>query len=173
MTKRMAVALVLVFGAAEAVSAQSVTARANVPTMAAFAGTPRDLIFPAGTPGAAGTGVAVTGAMTAASATGQLGYHDVRLNYGTATVSVPNTLVLASAATPTNTLDATISCGVGATGAASVTLADCAAATSLGYTGPGLETRRVFIGGGVSQAEIDAAVPAADYTGTITITLTP
>lgn len=171
MTKQILMALALVIGTAGAASAQAtVTARASVPNIAQPSGTPRDLIFPAGSPGGTG-GVAVNGSTTAAGAS-QLGYQDYRINYGTATVAVPATLTLSSTATPANQIDATIQCAQAATTAASVTLGDCAAGVVLSHTGPGVEQRRVFVGGTISQAEIDAAVPANDYTGTITITLT-
>lgn len=170
MTKRIVMALALVLGAAGSASAQTVTARASVPTIATATGTARDLIFPAGTPGGTG-GVAVDGTTTASGAT-QLGYQDYRLNYSGPDVAVPNTLTLSSVATPANQITATISCAEAATGAASVTLADCSASIPLTHTGPGVELRRVFVGGSISQAVIDAAVPATDYQGTITITLT-
>ena len=172
MTKRIVMALALVIGAAGSASAQTVTARATVPTLAAATGTARDLIFPAGTPGGTG-GVALDGTTTAAGAS-QLGYQDYRLNYSGPDVSVPNTLTLSSTATPANQITATISCAEAATGAASVTLVDCSGAgIALTHTGPGVEVRRVFVGGSISQTAIDAAVPATDYVGTITITLAP
>ncbi|HEX6589664.1 MAG TPA: hypothetical protein VF039_11610 [Longimicrobiales bacterium] len=171
MTKRIVIALALVVGTTGAASAQTVTARASVPTIAQATGTPRDLIFPAGAPGSTG-GAAVDGTTTATGAT-QLGYQDYRLNYSGPTVAVPVALTLSSTATPANQIDATISCAQAATTAASVTLGDCSGGVALTHTGPGVELRRLFVGGTISQAEIDAAVPANDYTGTITITLTP
>lgn len=171
MTKRMVIALALVVGAAGSASAQTVTARATVPSIAQATGTPRDLIFPAATPGGTG-GAALDGASTASGAS-QLGYQDYRLNYSGPDVTVPSALTLSSAATPANQITATISCAEAATSAASVTLADCSGGIALTHTGPGVQLRRVFVGGSISQAVIDAAVPATDYQGTITITLAP
>ena len=43
---------------------------------------------------------------------------------------------------------------------------------ALGFTGSGLQTRRVWVGGSIGQAAIDAAA-ATSYSGTITLTLIP
>lgn len=177
MTKRIALAVALTVCAAGAAQAQTtVTARANVPVVTPQAqGVARDLVFPQATPTAdgSGSGVAVDGTTTASNASGpQLGYQDFRMNVGGSTVAVPSTLILASASTTTD-IEATIECGAGAVGAASVTLADCSGGVPFGYTGPGMDIRRLFVGGSIAQTEINSADPAPDYIGTITLTVTP
>lgn len=164
MTKQIVIALALVVGTAGAASAQAVVARASVPKIVAATGTPQEIVFPAAVPGGTG-GVNVDGT------TGTLGYQDYRLNYSGPTVTVPNTVTLASVLTPTNTIPATILCGEAATTVTAPTLVNCSAGIALTHSGRGLVIRRVFVGGSIAQADIDAAVPATDYTGTITIIL--
>ncbi len=171
MTKRIAMALALVTGVTSAASGQAVTVRAQVPQIVEATGAARDLVFPAYVAGSQ-AGLSVDETMTGDDENGQLGYQAYRLNYSGPSVSVPATLVLTSGTVAT-TITADITCGEGAVNAVSVTLASCAAGQALTHAGQGVRTRRLFVGGSIAQSEIDAADPAADYTGTLTLTLTP
>jgi hypothetical protein len=168
MTKRMVVALALVVGASSAASAQSVAATASVAQVAQATGTQRDLVFAQATPGGTG-GVSVTATATANNASGpQLGFVEYRLNYSGPSVSVAAPAQLSDG---TNTIDVTFSCGESDAAGTGLTLAACGS-HNLTFAGTGLQTRRVWVGGSITQAEIDAAA-ASTYTGTITLTLTP
>lgn len=168
MTKRIVVALALVVGAASAASAQSVTASASVSQIAQSTGVNRNVIFPAGTPGGAG-GSAVVAANTGANATGpQLGFAEYELNYSGPSVGVTAPATLTSGA---NSIAVSFTCGEGDAAGTGLTLGACGS-HNLTYSGGGLSTRRVWIGGSIGQAAIDAAT-AGTYSGTITLTLTP
>lgn len=169
MTKQMVIALALVVGAASAASAQSITASASVSQVAQPTGTVRNVVFPAGTPGGAG-GSAVTASATGLNATGpQLGFVEYQLNYGGPSVAVSAPATLSDGGT--NTIAVSFSCGESDAAGTGLTLAACGT-HSLGFAGAGLQTRRVWVGGSIAQAAIDAAA-ATTYSGTITLTLTP
>lgn len=170
MTKRIGLALALVIGAAGSASAQaSIAASASVAQVAQATGVEQDVVFPQGTPGGAG-GSAVTAAATAANPTGpQLGFVEYELNYSgpSVTVAAPATL-----SDGTNSINVTFSCGEADAAGTGLTLGACGA-EALTFAGTGLQTRRVWVGGSISQADIDAAAASATYAGTITLTLTP
>ena len=169
MTKRIVVALALVVGAAGSVSAQSVTATASVSQVAQATGTQRNVVFAAGTPGSTG-GSSVTAAATAANATGpQLGFVEYQLNYSGPSVAVSAPATLSDGGT--NTIAVAFSCGESDAAGAGLALAGCGS-HNLTFAGAGLQTRRVWIGGDITQAAIDGAA-ATTYSGTVTLTLTP
>lgn len=170
MTKRIGLALALVFGTSAAASGQaSITATASVAQVAAETGTERDVIFPQGTPGGSG-GSSVTATATAANASGpQLGFVEYRLNYSGPAVTVVAPATLADASL--NTIGVTFGCGEADASGTALVLGACGV-HALTYSGPGLKTRRVWVGGDITQAAIDGAVPGT-YSGTITMTLAP
>lgn len=170
MTKRITLALALVFGAAGAANAQtSIAANASVAQVAQETGVTQDVIFPEGTPGGTG-GSVITETATGANATGpQLGFVEYRLNYSGPSVGVTAPATLSDG---TNTIAVTFSCGESDDVGTGLALAVCGT-HALGFTGPGLETRRVWVGGSIAQADIDAAAASGTYAGTITLTLTP
>lgn len=169
MTKRIVVALALVIGAAGAVNAQSISASASVAQVAQPTGVERDVVFAAGTPGSTG-GSAVTAAATGANATGpQLGFIEYQLNYSGPSVGVAAPATLSDGGT--NTIAVAFTCGESDAAGTGLALAACGA-HPLTFSGAGLQTRRVWIGGSIAQAAIDAAA-ATTYSGTITLTLTP
>ena len=168
MTKRIVVALALVVGVASAASAQSISASASVAQVAQATGTQRDVVFPQGTPGGAG-GSSVTATATAANASGpQLGFVEYQLNYSGPSVGVTAPATLSDG---TNTIAVGFTCGESDAAGTGLALGACGS-HSLSYTSGGLTTRRVWIGGSITQAAIDAA-PASTYSGTVTLTLTP
>jgi hypothetical protein len=169
MTKQIVMALALVVGTAGAASAQSITASASVAQVAQATGTQRNVVFPAGTPGGAG-GSAVLAAATGANATGpQLGFVEYQLNYSGPSVAVSAPATLSDGGT--NTIAVGFTCGESNATGTGLALAACGT-HSLTFVGTGLQTRRVWVGGSISQAAIDAAA-ATTYSGTITLTLTP
>ena len=169
MTKRIVVALALVIGAAGSASAQAtIGASASVAQVAQETGTQRDVVFAQGTPGGTG-GSAVTAAATAANATGpQLGFVEYELNYSGPSVAVSAPATLSDG---TNTIAVGFTCGESDAAGTGLALAACGT-HSLTMVGNGLQTRRVWLGGSISQAAIDGAA-ATTYAGTITLTLTP
>ena len=168
MTKQIVVALALVVGAASAVSAQSISASASVAQVAQATGTQRDVVFAQATPGGTG-GVSVTAAATAANASGpQLGFVEYTLNYSGPTVAVSAPTTLDNGA---NSIAVTFSCGESNAAGTGLSLGVCGT-HALTFAGSGLQTRRVWLGGAITQAAIDAAA-ATTYSGTITLTLTP
>ena len=170
MTKQIVVALALVVGTAGAASAQaSIAANASVAQVAQETGVERDLQFAEATPGGTG-GVSVTAAATGANASGpQLGFVEYELNYAGPDVSVSAPATLSDGGT--NTIAVTFTCGESDAAGTGLALAACGS-HALGFTGSGLQTRRVWVGGSISQAAIDAAA-ATTYSGTITLTLIP
>jgi hypothetical protein len=171
MTKRIVVALALVIGATGAAQAQSISASASVAQVAQATGTQRDVVFAAGTPGSTG-GSAIAATATANNATGpQLGFVEYELNYSGPSVGVvaPGTLV--DPGNAANTIAVTFSCGESDAAGTGLALAACGT-HNLTFAGSGLQTRRVWIGGSISQAAIDAAA-ATTYAGQITLTLAP
>ena len=169
MTKRIVVALALVIGAAGAANAQSISASASVAQVAQPTGTQRDVVFAAGTPGSTG-GSAVTAAAIGANAAGpQLGFVEYALNYSGPSVAVSAPATLSDGGT--NTIAVTFECGESNAAGTGLALAACGS-HNLTFAGSGLQTRRVWIGGSITQAAIDAAA-ATSYSGTITLTLTP
>ena len=169
MTKRIVVALALVIGATGAAQAQSIAASASVAQVAQATGTQRDVVFAAGTPGSTG-GSSVTAAATGTNAAGpQLGFVEYELNYSGPSVGVVAPATLSDGGT--NTIAVAFTCGESDAAGTGLALAACGA-HNLTFSGAGLETRRVWIGGAITQAAIDAAA-ATTYSGTITLTLTP
>ena len=169
MTKQIAVALALVIGAAGAANAQSVSASASVAQVAAATGTQRDVVFAAGTPGGTG-GSTIAATATGANAAGpQLGFVEYQLNYSGPSVAVTAPATLSDGGT--NTIAVTFGCGEADAAGAGLALAACGT-HALTFAGAGLQVRRIWIGGSISQAAIDAAA-ATSYSGTVTLTLTP
>ena len=169
MTKRIVLAMALVIGAAGSANAQAISANASVAQVAQATGTQRDLVFPDGTPGGAG-GSAVTAAATAANAAGpQLGFVEYELNYSGPSVGVAAPATLSDG---TNTIAVTFSCGEADAAGTGLTLGACGT-HNLTFAGTGLQTRRVWVGGTISQAAIDGAAASSTYAGTVTLTLTP
>ena len=170
MTKRIVVALALVVGAAGAASAQtSISASASVAQVAQETGNTRDIAFPQGTPGGTG-GSAVTATATANNASGpQLGFVEYQLNYSGPSVTVAAPATLSDGGT--NTIAVGFTCGESDAAGTGLALGACGS-HNLTFAGTGLQTRRVWIGGSITQAAIDAAA-ASTYSGTVTLTLTP
>ena len=168
MKKQILTAMVLVIGAAGAASAQSVSASASVAQVAQATGTQRDVVFAQGTPGGTG-GSSITAAATANNAAGpQLGFVEYQLNYSGPSVAVSAPATLTDG---TNTIAVAFSCGESNAAGTGLALAACAS-HNLTFAGTGLQTRRIWIGGAITQAAIDAAA-ATTYSGTVTLTLTP
>jgi hypothetical protein len=172
MTKRIVVALALVVGAAGAASAQtSISASASVAQVAQETGNDRDIVFAQGTPGGTG-GSVVAATATAANATGpQLGFVEYSLNYSGPSVTVAPDATLVDPGNPANTIAVSFTCGEADAAGTGLALGACGS-HNLTFAGAGLQTRRVWIGGSISQAAIDGAA-ATTYNGTVTLTLVP
>ena len=170
MTKQIVIALALVVGAAGAASAQtSISASASVAQVAQETGNDRDVVFAQGTPGGTG-GSVVAATATAANATGpQLGFVEYQLNYSGPSVTVAAPATLSDGGS--NTIAVGFTCGESDAAGAGLALAACGS-HNLTFAGTGLTTRRVWIGGTITQAAIDGAA-ATTYSGTVTLTLVP
>ena len=168
MTKRIALALLLVAGTAGAASAQSISANASVSKSISNTEA-RGLVFGAGTPGGSG-GSTVGATHVAVNATGpQMGYAEYRYNTaGQVGVSAPGTLLNSDDLTSTITVSFT--CGVANSSATSLTLGACGTHV-LPYDGAGMDFMRLWLGGTIAQADLDAA-KAGSYSATITLTAT-
>ena len=168
MTKRIALAMLLVVGTAISASAQSISANASVSKSITNTEL-RGLVFGPATPGGTG-GVAVAATDVALNATGpQMGYSEYRYNTaGQVGVSAPATLLHTDDLTSTITVSFT--CGVANATATSLTLGACGTHV-LPYDGAGMDFLRIWVGGAITQTDIDAA-KAGSYSGTITLTAT-
>ena len=167
MTKRIALAMLLVAGTATAASGQNISANASVSKSITNTEL-RGLVFAEGVPGGTG-GTTIGAAHTALNASGpQMGYAEYRYNSaGQVGVAAPATLTHSDL---TSTIAVSFTCGVANASATGLTLGACGTHV-LPYDGSGMDFLRIWVGGTIDQTALDAA-KAGTYSTTIVLTAT-